>query len=99
MRAPPLLLTPEGRRAAAFAAILGGCAVMTIYVSVVLYIVRGDAKLAFWLGLAAHAQIFVGITGLIALFVKRSVKVGREGIEITDSAEPASITMTAEVKQ
>ncbi len=84
----PTLLTPDGRRAWAFAAILGGSAVMTVYAAVVLYLVRNVAGLAFWLGMAAMAIIFTAITGLIALFVKRTVKAGRDGIEISDQGEP-----------
>jgi len=79
-----LLLTPDGRRAAAFGAVLGGCIVMTLYAFIVLYIVRIRPDYAFWLGIAAHVQIIVGITGLLALLVKRTVKAGRDGIEITD---------------
>ncbi len=45
------------------------------------------AGLAFWLGMAAMAIIFTAITGLIALFVKRTVKAGREGIEISDQGD------------
>ena len=79
-------MTPDGRRAAAFGAVMGGCIMMTVYAFIVLYIVRATANYAFWLGMAAHAQIIIGITGLLALLVKRTVKAGRDGIEISDSA-------------
>ena len=78
-------LDPESRRAWAFMAILGGCVVMTLFAAVGVYLVRGEAKLAFWLALAAHAQILVGMTALSALLVRRTVKAGRDGIEITDN--------------
>lgn len=93
------LYTAEGRRAGAFLAIVLGCIVMTLYSGWALLLVKEHPRFVFWLGMAGHAQILVGLTGLAALFVKRTVKVGREGIEITDSAEPATVTMTAEVKQ
>lgn len=80
----PSLLTPEGRRAYAFAAILGGSMMMTIFAWVVLYIVRDSKGLAFWMGMAAMAIIFTCITGLIAMFVKRTVEVSRDGIKVTD---------------
>ena len=78
------LTTPDGRRAAAFAAILGGCFTMTVFAAFGVYIVRKDAGLSFWLALAAHAQITLGLSAFTALFVKRSFKAGKDGIEITD---------------
>lgn len=83
---PVNLETPGGRRAAAFAAILGGCVVMTLFAAVGVYLVKGDTGLSFWLALAAHVQILVGMTGLIALFVKRSIKLSRDGVDISDQA-------------
>jgi hypothetical protein len=80
-------MTPDGRRALAFGAILGGSVVMTAYASVVLFLVRGIADKAFWLGMAAMGIIFTCITGFIALFVKRTVRVGRDGIEVSDQGE------------
>ena len=80
------LETPDGRRAAAFAAILGGCVVMTLFAAVGVYLVRGDTSLSFWLAIAAHVQILVGMTGLIALFVKRSIRMNRDGVEISDQS-------------
>jgi hypothetical protein len=77
-------MTPDGRRALAFAAILGGSIVMTGYAFIVLILVRGIADKAFWLGMAAMGIIFTCITGFIALFVKRTVKVGKDGIEVSD---------------
>lgn len=83
---PVNLETPDGRRAAAFAAILGGCVVMTLFAAVGVYLVRGDTSLSFWLAIAAHVQILVGMTGLIALFVKRSIKLSRDGVDISDQS-------------
>lgn len=85
-RIPAALLTPDGRRAMAFAAVLGGCVVMTGFAAIGLLIVRGRPSLVFWLSLAAHAQILVGMTGLLALLVKRVVRVSRDGVEISDDA-------------
>lgn len=86
------LATPDGRRAAAFAALLGGCGVMTIFAAVGVYLVSGNATYSFYLALAAHAQIMLGLTGFTALFVRRTIKAGKDGIEITDS----DVMITAE---
>jgi hypothetical protein len=80
-----LPLDPESRRAWAFLALCGGCITFTIFAAVGVYLVRGDAKLAFWLALAAHAQILVGMTALSALLVRRTLKVSKDGIDITDN--------------
>ena len=84
MKFLPPLTSQDGRRAWAFAAIMGGCVVMTLFAAVGVYLVRGDAQLSFYLALAAHAQILVGMTALSAQFVKRTIKAGRDGIEISD---------------
>lgn len=90
----PTLMNHDGRRAYAFAAILGGCVVMTVFAAVGVYLVSGNAGLSFWLALAAHVQILVGLTLLGALFVRRSFKVGRDGVEITDNAVRDGDTVT-----
>lgn len=81
------LETPDGRRAAAFAAILGGCVVMTLFAAAGVYLVSGNVALSFWLAIAAHAQILIGMTGLIALFIKRSIRLNRDGVGISDNGE------------
>lgn len=81
------LATPDGRRAAAFAALLGGSVVMTIFAAVGVYLVSGNATYSFYLALAAHAQIMLGLTGFTALFVRRTIKAGKDGIEITDQPD------------
>lgn len=80
-----LLWTPNGRRAAAFGALLGGCIIMTIFGAVAMYLVSGNELYILYMGLAAHAQITLGLTAFTALFVKRSIKAGKDGIEITDA--------------
>jgi hypothetical protein len=80
-----LLFTPGGRRAAAFCALMGGCIIMTIFAAVGVWLVAENAKYSFYLALAAHVQILLGLTAFTALFVKRTIKAGRDGIEITDA--------------
>jgi hypothetical protein len=81
----PDLATHGGRRAWAFAALLGGCVVMTLFAAVGVWLVRANVGLSFWLAMAAHAQILVGLTMFGALFVRRTIKVDRSGIEISDA--------------
>jgi hypothetical protein len=83
----PPILTPDGRRAWAFLALLGGSIVMTVFAAVGVYIVRKDSGLSFWLAMAAHVQIIVGMTGFGALLYKRTIKAGRDGVEISDQGE------------
>lgn len=80
----PSLLDPDGRRAWAFAAVLGGCIVMTLFAAVGVYLVRGNAGLSFWLAMAAHAQITLGMGVFGAQFVRRTLKVSKDGLEISD---------------
>jgi len=94
----PSILTPDGRRAAAFAAIMGGCIVFTLFAAVGVWLVSGNVRYSFYLALAAHAQILVGMTALAAQFVKRTLKAGRDGIEISDTGEPSTITTTVAVE-
>lgn len=83
MKLPPIL-TPDGRRAWSFLALLGGSVVMTLFAAAGVYLVRSDAGLSFWLAMAAHVQVLVGMTGFGALLYKRTIKAGRDGVEISD---------------
>lgn len=81
------LLTPEGRRAAAFGAALGGCVVMTIFAAFGLWWLRSVPVYTFWLAIAAHAQIAIVLTGFIGMFIKRHIEAGKDGLKISDIAE------------
>jgi len=83
----PTILNQDGRRAWAFAAIVGACIVMTAFAFFGVWQVRFIAKYTFYLALAAHAQILVGLTCIGALLVRRVIKAGKDGIEISDSAD------------
>ncbi len=91
------LTTHDGRRAAAFAALLGGCGVMTIFAAIGVYLVSGNAPYSFYLALAAHAQILLGLTAFTALFVKRTIRIGKDGVDISDAAEGAEKVADAAV--
>lgn len=81
----PDILTPDGRKAWAFMAIVGGCVVFTLFAAVGVYLVRESAWFAFWLALAAHAQLLVGMTALSFLLGRRaSFKISRDSVELDD---------------
>jgi zinc transporter ZupT len=79
------LSTPDGRRAAAFLALLLGCVVMTVFAAIGVWLVSGNAKYSFYLALAAHVQVLIGLTAFSAQLIKRTIKAGKDGIEITDA--------------
>jgi hypothetical protein len=83
----PTILDSNGRKAWAFLAVLGGCVVMTLFAAVAVYLVSGNAAYSFWLGLAAHAQIALGLGVFGAQFVRRTIKAGKDGIEIADAVD------------
>lgn len=73
-----------GRKGLAFLFTFGGAVTMTLYAIAALYMVRASAGLVFWLGIAAHVQILAGMGVFYAAFVKRRIKAGRDGVEISD---------------
>lgn len=84
----------DGRKHGAFLAILGGCVIMTVLAAVGVYLVSGNAKYSFYLALAAHAQVLIGLTAFSAHLIKRTLKAGRDGIEITDNQVEVTTTVT-----
>lgn len=91
----PTFETSEGRKAWAFAALVGAAQVFTLFAAFAVWQLRNTPESTLWLGLAAHAQVFVVLFAIGALLVRRTVKVGREGLEISDQGEPpATVTTT-----
>lgn len=86
MRLPPIT-TPDGRRAYALVALWGAAAVFTLFAAVAVYLNRNNEENSFYLGLAAHAQVFAALAAIGALLVKRTIKAGRDGIEISDQGD------------
>lgn len=82
----PPFTTSDGRRAWSFLAVLGGCFIMTVFAAIGVYLVSGNDTYSFWLAMAAHAQIALGLSVFGAQYVKRTIKAGRDGIEISDHA-------------
>lgn len=95
------ILTPDGRRAWAFAAICGGCVVFTVFAAVGVWLVSGNELYALILALAAHVQILVGMTALgWALGRRMQLEAGRDGAKISDQEAPVvpvKVTTTAQV--
>jgi len=87
MKLPPVD-THDGRRAFAFFAILGGCVVMTLFAAAGVYLVSGDTKLSFWLAIAAHVQILVGMTAMGWAMGRRiQIDVSKDGAKIDDRGD------------
>ena len=62
--------------------------IFTAFAAVGVYLVSGDAKLSFYLALAAHAQLFVGM-GTFGFVLGRRMrfKAGKDGLDFDDTAQ------------
>lgn len=81
----PHIETHDGRRALAFLAIVGGCVVFTLLIIWSLWHLRDHDEYTFYLALAAHAQVLVGMTALgWAMGRRLQASVGRDGASIND---------------
>jgi len=90
------IMTPDGRRAWAFAAICGGCMVFTVFAAVGVWLVSGNLRYTFYLALAAHVQIVIGMTALgWALGRRMQLDVGKDGAKISDQDGQTSLSVTA----
>lgn len=84
MKLPPLN-TEDGRRAFAFLAIWGGCMTSTAFLAFYTWMLHGQAGFLFWLALAMHVQLLVGMTAMgWALGRRVHIDVDRGGIELSD---------------
>lgn len=76
----------------------GGGMAMTAFATaalVILYARHAPLSYVFYLGLAALALVGIVLTGFSALLVKRTFRIGRDGVEYSDTAgEPATTTAT-----
>jgi uncharacterized protein YneF (UPF0154 family) len=81
----PDIMTPDGRRAWAFVAIVGGCITFTAFAAVGVWLSRDHSDYAFWLALAAHGQVFLGMGALGWVLGRRMMtKATRDSIEFDD---------------
>lgn len=82
------LTTEDGRKGWAMLAGLGCAVAMTAYAASVLWLVRRNPLLAFWLGLSALGIILIVVSGLMVLLgIRRNVTVkgDRNGGEVSIS--------------
>jgi hypothetical protein len=81
----PDISTHDGRRALSFLAIIGGCMVFTAIIIWSVWMIRDHAGFVFYLALAAHVQVFVGMTALGWQMGRRLVaSATRDGVSIDD---------------
>jgi len=81
----PSIATHDGRRALAFLAVMGGAMVFTLLIIWALWQLRGHDDYTFYLALAAHAQVFVGMTALGWQMGRRlQASASRDGLSIND---------------
>lgn len=82
----PDISTPDGRRAWAFLAIMGGAMVFSLFIWVALWMLRDESGFVFYLAIAAHVQVFVGMTALgFAMGRRLQASVSKDGVTINDS--------------
>lgn len=81
----PPIDTIAGRRAWAFLAIVGGCMAFTVLAAFAVWTLRQSPGFTFWLALAAHAQILVGMSALGWTLGRRAkLLMSRDQVEIDD---------------
>lgn len=95
----PSIMTPDGRRAVSFLAILGGCVVFTLFAAVAVWLVSGNALYTLILGLAAHLQLLIGMSAFGFVLGRRmSVEATKDGAKFSDSPEQPTITASAKLE-
>lgn len=82
---PPDISTHDGRRAWAFLAICGGAMAFSVLIWVALYILRDHAGFVFWLAMAAHVQVLIGMTALGWAMGRRVfIVANKDGVTLSD---------------
>lgn len=82
------IMTPDGRRAAAFLAILGGCMVNTLYIMCVTMMLRQTPEYLLYLALCSNVILLVSHTALGWQMGRRmSINAGRDGVTLNDAHE------------
>lgn len=77
----------DRRRDWGLALLAGGGMAMTVFAIAalaILYLRESPLNYVFWLGVGALGLVGVVLTGFSALLVKRTFRVGREGVEYSD---------------
>lgn len=82
---PPSILTPDGRRAWAFIALVGAGMIFTLFAGWAVWNLRTHASFSFYLGVLAHGQIFMVLGALSWVLGRRMLaSVSRDGATIDD---------------
>jgi len=81
----PDIMTPDGRRAWAFAALFGAALVFTLFIVWGLWHLRAAVRETFWLAIAAHVQLIMVIGGFTWVLGRRMlIKADRDGATLDD---------------
>ena len=95
----PPIMSPDGRRAWAFAAIMGSCFVFTMFAAVGVWLVSGNAFYSLILALAAHLQLLVGLSAFGFVLGRRmQIEVDKDGAKINDGGDTVTATATVTTK-
>lgn len=82
----PSIETHDGRRALSFLAIMGGAMVFSLFIWIALYLLRNHEVFIFYLAVAAHVQVLVGMTAMGWAMGRRvNVSAGKDGIKLDDN--------------
>lgn len=69
----------------------GGGMAMTAYAAYALWLVKDHADYAFYLGLSAMGLVGIVLTGFAGLLVKRTVRLSKDGFEVTDQGSNSDV--------
>lgn len=83
------IMTSDGRRAWSFIALVGAAMVFTLFAAFAVWNVRGHPQFSFWLGLAAHGQVF-GVLAALGWVLGRRMMASatRDGVSLDDRDPP-----------
>lgn len=85
----PDILTPDGRRAWAFIALIGASLTFTCFIAWGLWHLAAHVRETFWLAIAAHVQLFLVIGAFSWVLGRRMlVTASRDGATIDDRDQP-----------
>ena len=88
MNLPPIM-SPAGRMAWAFMALVGAGMVFTVFAAFAVWQLRGSGWFTFWLGLAAHVQVFMVLGALGWVLGRRmATELTRDGVNFDDRSNP-----------
>lgn len=90
MSEPVTAAASDKRRNWGLAMLAGGGMAMTAFATaalVILYVRNARLEYVFWLGITSLSLVGIVLTGFSALLVKRTFRVGRDGVEYQDTGD------------